>query len=101
MIFDRNGNPITIEQWVWLRSASDEYCRVALDEVGDQTVSTAWLGVDHNWCEGEPHIFETMLFNSEGSGMLIERYSTEAQAQEGHKAAVAALLARKEGLRRG
>lgn len=56
-------------------------------------VSTVWLGLDHNWWPGgRPKIFETMIF---GGKLHLEcwRYSTEAEARDGHEAAVLILLA--------
>jgi len=61
--------------------------RVALDEINDVTVSTVFLGLDHNFDEGEPILFETMVFG----GFLdqeTERYSTYAEAETGHAAMV-------------
>jgi hypothetical protein len=52
-------------------------------DVGDAMVSTVYLGLDHSYGEGPPLIFETMVFG----GVLDQqqwRYSTEAQAIEGH-----------------
>ena len=50
-------------------------------------VSTVWLGLDHNMSDvGPPLIFETMLFATcgEWSDLDQDRYSTEAEAIEGH-----------------
>lgn len=59
-------------------------------------VSTVWLGIDHNHYEddGQPIIFETMVFQKGdeeeklGEEVFCDRYSTEAEALEGHKAVV-------------
>ena len=51
-------------------------------------VSTVWMGLDHNFRRYEPPlIFETMVFGSADSYDEVdtERYSTEAEAIEGHK----------------
>lgn len=50
-------------------------------------VSTVWLGLDHNYGEGRPHIFESMVFPAKNnySELAQERYSTEAEALEGHE----------------
>ena len=49
-------------------------------------VSTVWLGLNHNYGEGKPLIFETMVFPEKGnySDIYMERYSTEQEAIEGH-----------------
>ena len=97
--FARNGDEITMEQWTQLFSDHD-YKRVALDEVGPYQVSTVWLGLNHNWGEGPPLIFETMVFTASawkderpvsqgGEGLAefdMDRYATEEQARVGHEA---------------
>jgi hypothetical protein len=94
--YDRNGQPLTSKQ------ADDllqdlEYKRLASSTVTstedpelDLLVSTVWLGLDHNWrvMPGPPLIFETMVFSKTGDHPLEdyqERYSTEAEALEGHR----------------
>ena len=55
------------------------------------TVSTVFLGIDHNFGgKGKPILFETMVF---GKGDLVPdnwmaRYCTWEQAEAGHKAIV-------------
>ena len=46
-------------------------------------VSTVFLGIDHNFGEGEPLLFESMVFGADEE--IQERYSTYEQAEEGHK----------------
>lgn len=89
--YDRNGQPITFEQWSALRADLDAfgYRRVGLTEVSRNVeVSTVWLGINHNWSDdGPPLIFETMIFG----GPLDQeqwRYATEADAERGHEDAV-------------
>lgn len=71
-VYDRQGNPITIEQWGELRKGEsggpNDYKRVAETTVGPLWVSTVWLGLDHGfrWDQDDepycPLIFETMAF---------------------------------------
>lgn len=58
---------------------------VADEKVGDVRVSTVFLGLDHSYGTGPPHIFETMVFGGELNGEM-ERYSTWDEAEAGHKA---------------
>lgn len=53
-------------------------------------VSTVWLGLNHQFDEdGPPLIFETMVKNPSGEFEdYQERYSTEEEAMNGHKAAI-------------
>jgi hypothetical protein len=64
--------------------------RVAATQIGDIAVSTVLLGTNHNWLgEGPPIIFETMIFDKEGSvGDYQERYATKQAALAGHDRAV-------------
>ncbi len=50
-------------------------------------VSTVFLGIDHQFGNGPPLIFETMVFDNGRSGRDedMERYTTWEQAEEGHK----------------
>ena len=81
--YDRAGSPITMEEWAG--SFGDN--TVALTELDDVTVSTVWLGLNHNFGDGPPLIFETMIFGGQHDEFQ-ERYSTEAEALAGHEIAV-------------
>lgn len=62
--------------------------RLKIDEVGEVTVSTVFLGVDHNWSDvGPPVLFETMIFGGEHDEYQ-QRYSSYADALAGHERAV-------------
>ena len=93
LYYDRQGNEITdTEEWTRLHGDID-YKRVAFDELPNgRTVSTVWLGVNHNFSGvGPPIIFETMVFAEPGSYRDLDemRYATEADAIAGHAAMVA------------
>jgi len=86
--YDRQGNPLTMEEWVQLHSGDKT---VAKTQVGEYLVSTVWLGLDHSFSgAGAPLIFETMVFDQtpgtprKWSDELLERYPTEAAALAGH-----------------
>lgn len=86
--YDRAGNPVDLVSWS--RTFGDvDSRRVDRTTVGeDVSVSTVHLGLDHNWGDGPPLIFETMVFGGEHD-QWCDRYSTEEQAQQGHDAVVA------------
>mgnify|MGYP001584262846 FL=1 len=46
-------------------------------------VSTVFLGLDHNFGEGEPLLFESMVFGTDEE--VQERYTTYDEAEEGHR----------------
>ena len=59
--------------------------RVAYTDIpGKGYVSTVWMGLDHNFRDGPPLIFESMYFGG-GDEEDQERYSTEAEALAGHE----------------
>ena len=48
-------------------------------------VSTVFLGLDHNhWGDGDPLLFETMVFDHEGDCAAMTRYFTWEEAAQGH-----------------
>lgn len=80
--FDREGNPITFDEYAALLAAKDwDYRRVALSVVGDQWISTVWLGCNHRLSDGTPIIFESMVWPECDE---MRRYCTETEALEGH-----------------
>jgi len=90
LFYDRQGNPIDVNKWNEYFGNLD-YKIVARDVLDDgKVVSTVWLGTNHNYGDGPPAIFETMIFESEDnfSDLYMDRYSTEAEALEGHKKAL-------------
>lgn len=97
--YARDGQEITIEQWMLLMEGDFETTRrVAYDEVGERHVSTVWLGLDHSYVDGDPPaIFETMVFDEEGHGEIWDRYSSEEQARVGHFEAVTVVRATAAG----
>jgi|SRR6185503_9265685 len=82
----------------WARWFEDfEGRRVACDEIGDVRVSTVFLGLDHQYGDGPPLLFETMVFGGPLDGEM-DRYSTWDEAAAGHVAmTVRVTLAAKEG----
>ncbi len=67
--------------WVkWLESAD---CGVARTEIDGVKISTIFIAVDHGHCEGEPLLFETMVFGGELDAEL-RRYATWDEAEIGH-----------------
>lgn len=88
MYYDRQGNQIDMNGWMRLYEEHGiEYKRVAYDQINDVVVSTVWLGMDLSWDDGPPLIFETMIFGGAYDDDQW-RYSTEAEAREGHAHAV-------------
>ena len=88
--YDRQGNRISMQEWA--KKFNDRiYQRVTETTLSDgKWVSTIWLGLNHQWRDGPPLIFETMVFPSKGNSTDLDcdRYSSEEEALAGHKAMV-------------
>ena len=56
---------------------------VKQDQIGDVGISTVFLGLDHQFGEGEPLLFETMIFGGKEDNYQ-DRCSTWEQAEEMH-----------------
>jgi|SRR5215831_3109742 len=96
--YDPDGNRISMWEWVELfeRRALDLsdrswWRRRTVTPRGE--VSTVWLGLDHSflWFDGPPLTWETMIFDAAGESHGCKRYTTRAEAWDGHAAAVAEL----------
>ena len=73
---------------LWLESA-DRHVRDTFRD--DVRVSTVFLGLDHSYGHGPPLLFETMVFVN-GVSETCDRYSTWAEAEEGHARQVDAIF---------
>lgn len=72
----------------WAAGMGKLDARVAFDKIHDASISTVFLGLDHQHGAGLPLLFETMIFDGELDGQ-VWRYSTWADAELGHANAVA------------
>lgn len=82
--YDKQGNPLTREEYfALLDRIGPMYKLVGNTTIGDALVSTVWLGLDHSYDNGEPVIFESMIFGGDRDE-YSERYSTLEEAQQGH-----------------
>lgn len=95
--YDRQGKPITFEQWGALRWKDDgtrsEYPRIELTELeGGISVSTVWLGINQMPLVNGPWIFETEIFGGPHDQERVP-YHTEAEARQGHDRTVQDLIA--------
>jgi len=70
-------------EWAKWYETADRH--VAKTDISDEVnVSTVFLGLNHNYGDGEPILFETMVFGGKHDEEM-ERYSTWEEAEEGHK----------------
>lgn len=66
----------------WFKTANR---RVARDEIGFQEIITSFLGIDYQFGQGPPLLFETMVFPD---CEICVRYATWDEAVAGHKRVV-------------
>ena len=95
MHYDMDGNPISLMHWAKLFENTDgrRIGYTKLPQGGH--VSTVWLGIDHSFGGSVPLIFETIVFDADTTNENdMERYSTRAQAEAGHKAMVEKWMAK-------
>ena len=94
---DENGHPQPCSVKEWTTSFEDHETRiVAYNQIGDVTVSTVFLGLDHNFSGvGPPTLFETMIFGGE-LDQYQERYATRDDAVAGHVKALEMVTAIEE-----
>lgn len=71
-----------LDAWVdWFQNADR---RVARTTVGDAVICTDFLGLDHQYGDGPPLLFETMVFGGEFDQDMT-RCSTWDQAEQQHR----------------
>jgi hypothetical protein len=70
-------------EWAKWFEASDRH--VALTKIAGIRVSTVFLGIDHNFSfNGDPLLFETMIFIDGWAQDEMRRYCTYEEAEIGH-----------------
>jgi len=87
-ILDHDGRAVAepdILKWgEWFRTSERH---LAEDQIGEVCISTVFLGLDHQFGDGPPLLWETMIFGGEHD-QYQERYSTREEALAGHQAAL-------------
>lgn len=86
----------SMKEWaVWSSQDGGDVRRVAFTDIGNGvSISTVFLGLNHNFGAGDPILFETMVFadlqlNDFHMKETTRRYATWAEAQLGHNEVVA------------
>lgn len=83
--FDHDGEEIGFLEWA-IRVNDHKVVCLALDDVGEFTISTVWIGLhfDHHPTD-KILIFETVMFDEEGASLDCVRWETKEIALEGHR----------------
>ena len=91
---DENKNVVksSLEEWSTFIEGGfpTNYWIVAKSDVGRYKVSTVFIGMcfDFNSFNGNPNVFETMVFDENEHGIYQTRYSTWKEAESGHQRAI-------------
>lgn len=80
---DHNPVPVSFEQMLEMEQRPRLWRRVCWTAVGDVKVSTVFLMLDHQYGDGPPLLFETMVFGGKLDQEQV-RYSTWDEACVGH-----------------
>ena len=88
----REIKPVDLMTWARWLDVDPLRGRIKRDVIGDVTISTVFLGLDHRWGDGPPVLFETMVFGG-SLDEAMERYSTYDEAETGHDLMVARVRA--------
>jgi len=96
-----DGEPVPVDDvQAWARWWETADRRIGFDAVGRYDVSTIFLGIDHNWGDGPPVLWETMVFDREGAHRFRDewchRYSSRDEAALGHAMTVSLVRAEVE-----
>lgn len=82
-----NGEPQAVDdvlEWARWFETSDNERVIARESQNDVTISTVFLGLDHNFNGGVPILYETMVFGGEHD-QEMRRYHTAEEAGIGHR----------------
>lgn len=95
----KTPKPTTLIEWAkWFEN--EDQRRVALTRIGEDLVSTVFLGIDHSLGGPVPLLFETMTF-VDGNSKWCARCATWEQAEDQHAEEVARLKRWHENAKQG
>jgi hypothetical protein len=94
-LLDKNNEPVPIEDMItWVTGYSRMDRVVGRDQIDRITISTVFLGLDHNYSGvGGPVLWETMVFGGCMNGDM-HRYRSHADAVSGHREVLSMVLDR-------
>jgi hypothetical protein len=94
LYYNRRGEQVSTSEAIALFRGDRHvgWTRLVVDGI-PVTVSTVHMVFDHQWTDGPPLIFETMVFGIADYAPQW-RYSTEEEARLGHQRVVEALCSR-------
>ena len=95
-VLDGNGEPVpaTDEQAIQWFEDGRPGLKVQDTTIGEATVSTVFLGMDHRWGRGsgEPVLWETLVFGGPADGCMNRCSGSRADAHAMHQEMLARVL---------
>jgi hypothetical protein len=85
------GEPDVIKWGRWFETADRCVASTFLPH-GAGRISTIFLGIDHQFGDGPPILYETMSFMGDEHEDFFDRYATWDEAEAGHRRIVLAAL---------
>jgi len=82
-----NHEAVPVDLMTWAKWFEKADRTVATTNVGEMRVSTVFLGLNHQYGDGPPLLFETLVFGGALADEM-DRYSTWQEAEAGHAAMV-------------
>ena len=84
-VLDGDQNPVPCSDiYAWAHAMETRSRKVASTRIGPIEVSTVFLGIDHQFGDGPPMLFETMTFGDDDERQVCLRCSTRAEAIAQH-----------------
>ena len=80
---DQHRTPVPCSMETWGEWFTNVDRQTALTKIGHICVSTVFMAIDHNFGDGRPLLWETMVFGGELNDQQW-RYSTEEEAKKNH-----------------
>jgi hypothetical protein len=91
-ILNENNQPVVEHDlFTWAKWFETADRVVSKTNFGDIQISTVFLGLDHQFDEGRPILYESMVFGGKLNERCI-RYSTREEAITGHNELVAEVV---------
>ena len=82
-ILDNNGETVATDAMSWAKWFEENNRVLIRSNFTDGTISTVFLGLNHQYGEGPPLLFETLVFGGKLDGKM-NRYSSKEEALIGH-----------------
>ena len=93
-VLDENNKAIksSVEHWTEWSQKNPTRKVIGKTKIGDDLISTVFLGLEHGYWPDLNILWETMVFGQSCNDQYQERYSSHERAVEGHERIVRAVI---------